>query len=202
MRAGAGAWPSAAQGYTLIEVLVATLVFGLLAAAAYTALNGLTQAAGAQREHAERLGDVQVTLTRFENDLRQTVWRPVRQPDGDWAAAFQGSPRELSTTRAGWLNPLDQPRANLQRLQWSWADGVLYRSSWPVLDRTASTPVLEDLRLDQVDAFALRYLSPTGQWTERWPAEPVSARDAPLPVAIEITLTVAPLGVIRRLVVL
>ena len=200
--------PSPSRGYTLIEVLVATLVFGLLAASAYAALNGLTRAAGDQRVHAERLAAVQMTLARLESDLRQTTWRPVRGSNGqgdwndEWAAALQGSVRALTATRAGWLNPLEQPRANLQRMQWAWSDGVLQRHSWPVLDRTANTPMMEDVRLEQVDDFRLRYLSPSGQWLERWPAEPMPAREAALPAAIEVTLTVAPLGVIRRVVVL
>lgn len=192
----------ATRGFTLIETLVAVLVFALLATAAYSALNSLTQAATAQRAHAQQLDALQHTLTRFETDLRSAVWRPVRTPDGQWEPALWGSAEQVSFTRSGWLNPLDQPRAELQRLRWSWDAQTLSRGSWPVLDRTAGTPYQSDWRLDEVLAFELRYRTDTGQWVSQWPIEPAVITEAPLPTAVELWITVEPWGRLRRLVVL
>ncbi len=183
--------------FTLVEVLVSVLVFGLLAAAAYTALNGLSAAAGQQREHAEALAGLQLAVARLDQDLRQLVPRPVRTAVGQ-EPALAGESNRLVATRAGWANPSDQPRSQLQRFGWAFDDGMLERFHWAVTDPVETAPDRQSAVLENLDSLEFRYRDATGNWHDRWPlSEPAS-----LPVAIEVTLESARFGPIRRLVVL
>ncbi|MGY6630012.1 MAG: type II secretion system minor pseudopilin GspJ [Wenzhouxiangella sp.] len=183
--------------FTLVEVLVSVLVFGLLAAAAYTALNGLSAAAGQQREHAQALADLQLAVARLDQDLRQLVPRPVRTAVGQ-EPALAGETNRLVATRAGWDNPADRPRSQLQRFGWSHDDGVLERFHWAVTDPVQTAPDRLSPALEDLDRMAFRYRDGSGNWHDRWPlGDPAS-----LPSAIEVTLDSQRFGTVRRLVVL
>lgn len=189
-----------AQGFTLIEVLVSVLVFAILAASAYVALDGLSAAAGHHQQRSERFADIQRAVSRLDADLRQLASRPVRGPDGTLEPALAGRRGQLTASRAGWANPAEQPRSQLQRFGWSLADGTLSRTAWPVTDRLPGTPEGIEAVLTGVAGFELRYLDPVGQWHRDWP--PAGQPAATLPPAVEYVFELADRGSIRRLVVL
>lgn len=192
--------PSRARGYTLVEVLVAVLVFSVLAASAYGALDGLSRAAIDQREHAEALADLQLTIARLDADLRQLTHRATRNPLGQLEPPLSGSTRGLIATRAGWGNPSALKRSQLQRFAWQYDNSVLSRLTWGVTDPAALTaPQVDVLDLDLND-FRLRFRDPAGGWHDQWP--PVSGPAPALPLAVEIQLDTERFGSIRRLLVL
>ncbi|MEN1728260.1 MAG: type II secretion system minor pseudopilin GspJ [Pseudomonadota bacterium] len=186
-------------GYTLIEVLVAVLVFGVLTASAYTALDSLSLAAMTHREHAEQLASLQTSVARLDADLRQLSHRATRTPLGQSTPAFSGSAFELQGIRAGWANPNEFRRSTLQRFAWQFDGNALIRLSWPVTDPTgAVVPTPEVLELDVSD-FRLAYRDSSGGWHEQWP--PRGGTSTALPAAIEISLDTQRFGLIRRLLV-
>ncbi|AKS40942.1 type II secretion system minor pseudopilin GspJ [Wenzhouxiangella marina] len=189
-----------ADGYTLVEVLVAVLVFSVLAASAYVALDGLSRSAIGQREHAEALAGLQLGVARLESDLRQLSQRARRNALGQIEPAFSGSARGLSGVRAGWINPTGLRRSHLQRFAWQFEGGELARLSWPVTDPTeALSPAIETLDLD-LEAVEWRYRDSTGAWHDQWP--PRSGGAGPLPLAIEVLIDHERFGRIRRLLVI
>lgn len=188
------------RGYTLIEVLIAVVVFGTLAGSAYVALDGLSRAAMEHRERANAFGELQLALTRLEADLRQLVSRPVRGRDGRAEPAVSGERVRLTATRAGWANPSGLRRSTLQRFSWHYSDDELVRSSWPVTDRAPTTRTMAEIVLEDASNLEFRFRGPEGRWRDHWPPEP-EAVDR-LPVAIEVTLESERFGRLRRLVVL
>ena len=185
------------RGFTLVEVLLAVLVFSLLAATVYTALNGLAGAASQQRDHARDLGELQLAVARLDQDLRQLVNRPVTTGAGP-VPALVGEPGRLIGTRAGWGNPGDLPRSQLQRFGWSADNDSLIRDHWVVTDAIDVQPSVQAVIMLQVNSLAFRYRDGTGSWHDRWPV----AGGQGLPAAIEVELDSPRFGSIRRLVVL
>jgi len=189
-----------AAGFTLIEVLVAVVVFAILSATAYGALNALSRSAAMQREHAERLSRLQLTVARLDADLRQLTNRPMRNPRGQTEPPLLGSPLSLTGVRAGWHNPAGLKRSDLQRFNWHFEDGELLRRAWPVTDPLDFEPPLANSNSPELSGFQLRYGDPDGRWHTQWP---VPGRPAgQLPRAVEYTLSSAQFGTIRRLIVL
>ncbi|NKI35670.1 type II secretion system minor pseudopilin GspJ [Wenzhouxiangella sp. XN79A] len=190
-----------ANGFTLIEVLVAVLAFGLLAAATYTGLSRMAEGAGQLDGRAERLAGLQRAVATLDQDLRQLVSRAAPGPDGRTRPALAGSVDGWVGHRSGrWL--ADERGSVLQTVAWSCTgDGRLERRAAP--DAAAALPVGPDPRAQRFAvgcrAFRLRYRDALGQWHERWP---VDAEPAGLPAAVEYAFESDAFGTIRRLVVL
>ncbi|MDZ7791974.1 MAG: type II secretion system minor pseudopilin GspJ [Xanthomonadales bacterium] len=191
--------PSKTGGYTLVEVLVAVMVFGILSASAYVALDALSRAAGGHRDRSEDFGALQLAVARMDADLRQLAARPVAAPAGRTEPALVGEPRSLRATRAGWANPAGLKRSTLQRFGWQLSGTEVQRVRWPVTDRVSEGRALTETVLPQVESLAFSYRDASGVWQERWPTDDALAR---LPTAIEVLIDTRRFGRVRRVVVL
>jgi general secretion pathway protein J len=214
-----------ANGFTLVELLVALFITAILFAMGYGAL---TQALNARRqveEQSARLTAVQQTLRVMEQDIELMQPRPVRDLlgngyqnplvvnqnalGGGLAAATDSSAQPglalLSLTRGGWANPAGLPRSELQRVSYLLRDGKLIRQHLPVLDTTAATAVEERELLDQVADLSFRFMDEGLAWYATWPTPtlqglPPQTQMRARPVAVEITLRLKDYGVLVRIV--
>jgi len=193
-------------GFTLVEVLVALAVFGVLSAMAYMALGQTLSNADLLTERMERLQAIQRTMRYLDSDLAQTVPRPVRDILGEgFEPAIRtslASEFALEVTHGGWSNPAGLPRGTLQRSAYRIEDGELIRYHWRVLDRTVNNEPIQTVLLDGVESIVFRYMTVDGEPSEQWPPVNVSGPGGfrLRPRAVEIVLTLADEGEIRRLV--
>lgn len=194
----------AADGFTLIEVLVALAIFGILSIMAYQALGQSLSNADLLNERMDRLRLIQQTMRLLGKDLMQATPRPIRNPLGGSTIASirtePGTEFALEVTRGGWPNPAGLPRSTLQRATYRIEDGELLRYHWNVLDPTLSNEPIITVLLDDVDSIVFNYLEPGGDWTNQWP--PFGATGSPAlrmrPQVVEIVLTLIDEGEIRR----
>ena len=193
------------RAFTLIEVLVALAIFGVMSMLAYTALGSTLENADYLGDRMDRLQAVQRTVRYLSSDLIQAAPRPVRSQIGDsFDPAMQSS---LSTefaielTHGGWGNPAGLPRGTFQRVAYRIEDGELLRYHWSVLDRTYANEPIVTVMLDDVESLYFRFYSATGDPSEVWP--PVSQQGGQglriLQRAIEIVMTLPDQGEITRL---
>ncbi len=193
-------------GFTLIEVLVAMAIFGVMSILAYQALGQTFFNADELGQRMDRLQAIQRTMRLLGRDLMQTAPRPVRDPyDGPSLPAIRTSATSLfalELTHGGWPNPAGLPRSTLQRVAWRIEDGELVRLHWGVLDTTLNTDPVGTILLDGVESIEFRYLGPTGQWTNQWPPlDPNNQGPATLrlrPRVVEVILVLSDEGEIRR----
>ncbi len=190
------------RAFTLLELLVAVAIFGVMAALAYGGLRGVLAARAETGAAAERLGDLQLAVSLMTRDLQQAAPRPIRGAYGETAGAVLGTPRTVELTRAGHANPTRARRATLQRVRWGVADGMLTRWSWPVLDRTPGTLPSERRLLDGVGSLGLRYHF-RGDWHDNWPPRRFEGLpDDAMPAAVEFTAELADWGTVSRVALL
>lgn len=196
---------AAMRGFTLLELLVALAVFAIMSIAAYSGLRNVLFTRAAVEAQSQRLAAVQLAIYRLEQDIEQALPRSIRDEYGDAQAALFGgdlSDDRLTLTRAGWDNPLGQPRATLQRVAYRLREGRLWRLHWPVLDRGGRIEPRETLLLDRVRAFKVRFLD-RDDWRNDWPPpvrdEAGPKNPDPMPRAVEISVTLEDWGEITRL---
>lgn len=185
-------------GFTLVEVLVALALFGLLAGATV----GVFAYAVDHRERvAERIGQVaewQRATALLRQDLAQVAVRRVRDADGrPRADAFTGSPSgeatlRLSFVRRGWENADQQPRPSLQRVEYRLEEGRLERVAFAALD--GAEPLAPQVLLRDIRAWRIAYHH-EGQWAPAW-----TGGLQRLPDAIALTLDLEPFGSVRHVV--
>ena len=197
------------RGFTLIEMLVAVAIFGIVATLAYGGLSAISQQAQLTDERLQRLQEIRRGVIILERDLLQVVPRPVRQGyQNDRAPALRGGAlgvMDIELTRGGWRNPTNLPRSTLQRVAWAFDGETLYRLQWPVLDAAPGTEPQRVSVLENVEGFALRFRDANTQWHEQWPPlDPAAGGPADtallLPTAIEVTLDLGQEGRIRRII--
>jgi general secretion pathway protein J len=194
------------NAFTLIEVLVALAIFGVLSVISYMALGQTLSNADMLTERMDRLKAIQRTIRYLDSDLMQAAPRPVRDVLGDgYVPAVRSSFSSefaLEVTHGGWSNPAGLPRGTLQRSAYRIEDGELIRYHWRVLDRTINNEPIANVLLDGVDSILFLYLGSGDEATEQWPPvnTPGPAGFRLRPRAVEIVLTLADEGEIRRLV--
>lgn len=208
--------PSLISGFTLLEILVAVAVFAIFSAMAYGGLMRLLD--NRERIEVERTywRELSLAFIRMEQDFSLARNRDVRDSDGTRQAPFKGQPTDpraladpnVEFTRGGIL-VANGSTADLQRIGYRFMDGKVVRITWPVLDRAPLTkPVMTPFLLN-VDEFEVRFFQanpqagtstnvPTGGWVDRWPPLGQSSNFAPLPRAVQVTLSIKGRGKYKR----
>jgi len=184
------------DGFTLLELLVATAIFAIVGIMAFGGFNAVLAQRDRTMENLERLKDVQFAMRILAQDLVQIVPRPVRDELGNQEQpalrADESNEHVIEFTRAGWTNPAALPRPTLQRVAYRLEEETLIREYWPVLDRTLSSVPVEMELLEDVEAIEFRFLDVQREWQTEWPplgaAGPVASRARPLAVEVAVEL--------------
>lgn len=196
------------RGFTLLELLVALFIAATMFAMGYAALTQVVRQRASVQAEQQAIDDLQRALRVMTLDLSQIAARPVRDALGRTIepalSADARVAQALSLTRAAGAPVLGAPRPALQRVTWSLEGRDLIRTAWPAADRTQSTPSRRRVMLSDVQRLQFRFLAPTGLWVDEWPAgfdgDAGAAGGRLRPLAVEVTLEDARIGVVRRVV--
>jgi general secretion pathway protein J len=173
------------NGFTLIEMMVALLIFSILATAGVALLSFSVRAQAASGAKLDDLAALQRTLSILSADLAQASARPVRDEAGTMLPAFVGEGGGgqplLRLVRGGWTNLDAQPRAGAQKVAYQLVGGTLQRLAYIRLD--GAPPLPAAALLTRVDGVTLRFRH-RGAWSDRWDG----AGGVPLPQALEVKL--------------
>jgi general secretion pathway protein J len=177
-------WRSTEHGFTLIEMMVALLIFGMLAAAGVSLLTFSVRAQAAAVERLDSVANDQRMASLLASDLAQTVPRITRDLIGANQRAFSGTngvgaPPVLRYVRSGWSNPEGAARASIQRVEIALDQGRLERRTYAMTDgATAGEPMV---LAREVESVRLRYRE-RGDWVATWSNSDPKA----LPKAVEL----------------
>jgi general secretion pathway protein J len=187
------------KGFTLIEMLVALLIFALITAAGVAVMSTTLSNQGAVRTKVERYAELQRTRAILKADLSQAASRRTRGEDGMPAlTAFAGgSPWGvggplLAFTRRGYENPDGAPRASMQYIEYALVDGRLERRARPALDGAHLGPA--QVLMTGVDSAQMGFLF-NGAWSPTWKGNP----QTDIPAAVRVNLRLNDMGVIDQL---
>lgn len=174
---------TAENGFTLVEVMISLLIFGLLAAAGVAVLSFSVRAQGVTQAKFDDIAALSRLNAIVSADLAQAVPRATRDAQGAPQLAFEGASGDpmLALVRGGWTNLDEAPRPDVQKVEYRLRNGAIERIAYPLLD--GADPLPPAVMLGGVDQVALRYRI-KGAWSDRW----LSTPDAPLPDALEMQI--------------
>jgi general secretion pathway protein J len=177
---------SAEHGFTLVELMVALLIFGMIAGAGVSILNFSIRAQAASTAKLAEIGDQRRMAALIASDLAQAIPRITRDTAGQPVRAFSGTNGVgalpmLRYVRSGWTNPGAEPRASIQRVEIVLVADRLERRAYPMADGAlAGAP---QILASNVESVRLRYRE-RGPWSDVWTATTFDA----LPRAVEMTI--------------
>ena len=179
---------SRSTGFTLIEVLLALAIFGVISVLAYRATAALTDGEARLSAEAQRWRYLEALFTRFEADIRLAVPRDSRagaRTEPAWLAlqADAAGNAALVFSRAG-AEFADEPGIAGQRIGYRLRQHAVEIAYWPQLDNAAGSQPAVYTLVDGVTAFRIAYLSRAGAWRDSWPLQ----GEATLPRAVRVDL--------------
>ncbi len=189
------------QGFTLIEVMVALVIFVALSFGVYQVLNQVQRSEELTRENTSRLNQIQKAVLVMDSDFRQVAPRAFRT-NGEEASPYwlvwqdyllDSDSKGLLFTRLGWSNPNQQfPRGEVVKVGYRMMNKQLQRVWWRYPDTVAGDQGTVLPLLDGVTSFSARFLTGDG-WQDNWD------RQNALPDALSVTLTLEDYGDITRI---
>ena len=171
-----------AAGFTLVEVMVALMIFGMIASAGVALLAFSVRAQGTTTQRLDDIGALGAQASLFAADLAQAVERPARDERGTLLPAFVGDATRVTFVRGGWSNIDDSPRSTLQKVSYRLHGAALQRIAWPMVDGSAALPPATVL--SGTTGVKLRYRL-GGAWSDSWNG----TQGASLPQALELVVT-------------
>lgn len=186
---------TAVKGFTLLELLIAMVIFSFMSIMAYGALANVFKSNEVITKQELKLKKLQRSMMFIERDLRQLTLRPRRSGYSQTSPALDSgldSEGVIEFTRAGNSNPTDLVRSSLQRVRYDLQEEKLSRMSWNLVDHIDAEPVTM-LLLENVESLVFKFLDNKNNWQENWSSTTVN------PKAIELTLELKNWGKIVRL---
>ncbi|WP_417687781.1 type II secretion system protein GspJ [Pseudidiomarina sp.] len=183
------------NGFTLVEVLVAIVVFAIIGLASSAVVNSMMRTNEQSAEVREQLQQLQQAMLMLETDLRQAVSRRT--------------PAEEYYVRAGWFNPGNLlARSELQPVRYFInEEQQLVRQHYTYADMSATTDPTERVMLEGVSEFQVKPII-KGAERNRFNAQASQAaqsnEDGPMaiPDGVEVTIETERWGTIVRVFIL
>ena len=181
------------SGFTLIEILVALLIFALLAGFGYRGLGAVLDAGERVTAETSKWRDLALVFEHMRLAFAQAAERPIRDRNDAAAPAFvavaatrNANEPLVAFTRMGYAGH-EGAAADQQRIGYRLREERLEQLVWPVLDQAPHTePMLVPL-LAGVHEVSFAYLH-QGKWHPAWPIAEATAQH---PAAVQLTLQLA-----------
>lgn len=186
-------------GFTLLEVMVAFLIFAIVGLGAHQFLRNMINTRDVTHERNTVISSTSRAFTLMQRDFSHLVDRQVRSEYGESMPPLLIGNGNYSVefSRSGWNNPARLPRSNLQRVAYSLnEDGELERYFWLVMDRAEDSEPITQTLIADIEDFRINVMNREGDFTDVWPDFDNSAR---LPRAVEIIITHKKLGELRKI---
>ncbi|MEE1675167.1 type II secretion system minor pseudopilin GspJ [Agarivorans aestuarii] len=187
------------RGFTLLEMLVAIVIFALLTMAAYQVLQGVMRSDEISQRHGESLQALQRAMFFMQRDFTQLAPRSVRDETEEQRPLMMAEKYLLESDDMGiemlvlgWRNPQSViRRSHLQRVAYLLKDEKLIKRFYNHPDAVVGYEPREMVLLEDVEELNFRFHGSSG-WSQQ-----VSDSNQ-LPRAVEVTLRHKDYGELRR----
>ena len=192
-------------GFTLVEILVALLVFSVVGLLSARLLSQSVDNQNNLQDRGQRLAEIHRAMRVLQRDILQLSRRKIRDAQGEELPALIVSDQgAIEFSRVGWRNPLRQPRSEVQRVGYRWQDEKIVRGYWLTLDRSYDAEPTFQTLLEDVETIEFFAVDQLGNEHKQWPLDPeayaaTEESEALYLAAIVVRMELLPYGLIERI---
>ena len=147
------------QGFTLIELMIALVIFAMLALAGWQIMDSLTKSRERGYQHQKSLSQLDYAYLQLSQDLAQTSNNTASTNSAAMTPTFVLNASQISFIRFAAPDPRYQPSPMLAKIQYSVAGETLTKRRFYQLDDNNETPATSVLLTGIKDA-SWRALTP------------------------------------------
>lgn len=148
---------SVSSGFTLLEIIVAVAIFGVIASIVFPALLQFLDMRERVDEKHQQISGLQKTFQFLANDLRFASNRLSKDEYGDIGKTTLSINGDYLIDLTALYSDLSlQGLAVPRRVRWQLVDGVFQRLQFPVMDPDADTRVMIQSLLKNVEDVAIK----------------------------------------------
>ncbi|MCC2625661.1 MAG: gspJ [Burkholderiales bacterium] len=180
-------------GFTLIELMVAILIFSIISIISYRTLASLVTTKQIVTTTQDRWSGIVNTVNLISNAWARSIPLTIRDENGSFAPAVIGKNKleratdaQLELTLSGYISDPVYGTIRPRRLGFRFVDNKLFLVTWPVLNRVRTTQPQLDLLMDDVASFQQSFIYPDKQWHDEWPPAGIPIDQVPLGLKITI----------------
>jgi general secretion pathway protein J len=191
------------RGFTLIEILVALVIFAVIGVLAAMSLHAMIRTHSMLEKKDGAMTQLQLTMTMMRRDMAQVIDRPIVDSDGSTEAAFVAAGvNQIVFTRTGLQNPMQvSERSNMQRVGYELDGDQLVRITWDVLDQPPRSIPEKQILLHHVVSLQWQLLTDKNQTVSQWPPAVGSnlqmQNTSPLPKAVLMVMQIQYAGAVQ-----
>ena len=191
-------------GFTLIELMVAILIFAIISIISYRTLASLVTTKQIVTATQDKWSGIGNAVNWLNTSWNRSIPLVIRDENGTVIPAIIGKDKlagafdaQLELTLSGYIGDPVYGSTPPKRLGFRFDDGKLFLVTWPVLNRVISTAPQLDLLVDNVSSFQQSFLYPDKQWRNDWP--PTGSAVNKMPVGLKVTMVMNSGETIERL---
>ncbi|WP_417457963.1 type II secretion system minor pseudopilin GspJ [Kordiimonas sp.] len=203
-------YTGADAGFSLVETMVAMLIFASVSAAGVAILISFNSGQQALATADDFIADMQISSSLLRADLEHALPRASRDASSAVLPVFAGGLRGdqlgvredgivplLAFVRGGHMAALVSDTAPaVQRVEYVLKDGALVRRAYARPDATATTPVAERVVMRGVTSAEVRFRS-SDTWVMDWYGR--AGQPNNMPGVVEVSLEIEGRGTLKRL---
>ena len=163
----------ARRGFTLLEMLVAVVLFAVMAVLAYGGLSRVLAGRDAVDQQAKRWRNLDALFTRLQDDLDATLLRSTRNVYGVSEPPLQGAATVVGEDDANlWLVRNEPDGIAPRRLGYRFLEKEqrLELLSWDHLDLAPRARPRVQTLLEGVKSATFTFMDQSGLWNPIWPS--------------------------------
>jgi general secretion pathway protein J len=191
-------------GFTLIEIMVAIIIFAIISVVSYRIISSLVTTKEVAGKAQEKWGNLSLIMSNLGSNINRTIPLVIRNQDGTVLPAVYGNGQlnslydgQLELSLSGYIGDQVIGSVPPKRVGYRFSGGSLYLVTWPVLNRVLTTKPQIDLLIENVKNFSVSFLYPDNQWRNIWPL--AGSDPTQIPQAIKIVIILNSGETIERL---